>query len=161
MQQEPAPTAADLGDGELLCETLAFVIAAGQRAGLQGSASYAGAPVTDIVMGGSAVARVVASKADSIPVGAIVSSNGWQRFTVQPAKAVTMFEDGTSTDGLDPAHHIGVLGGNGLTAYFGFYEIGKPKAGETVLVSGAAGSVGHLVCQCAPPLRSGGMLQRG
>ena len=154
MQQEPAPTAADLGDGELLCETLAFVIAAGQRAGLQGSASYAGAPVTDIVMGGSAVARVVASKADSIPVGAIVSSNGWQRFTVQPAKAVTMFEDGTSADGLDPAHHIGVLGGNGLTAYFGFYEIGKPKAGETVLVSGAAGSVGHLVCQCAPPLCS-------
>ena len=154
MQQEPAPTADDLADGELLCETLAFVIAAGQRAGLQGSASYAGAPVTDIVMGGSAVARVVASKADSIPVGAIVSSNGWQRFTVQPAKAVTMFEDGTSTDGLDPVHHIGVLGGNGLTAYFGFYEIGKPKAGETVLVSGAAGSVGHLVCQCAPPLCS-------
>ena len=55
---------------------------------------------------------------------------------------------------------VGVLGGNGLTAYFGFYEIGKPKAGETVLVSGAAGSVGHLVCQCAAPLRSGGMLHR-
>ena len=100
------------------------------------------------------MARVVASKADSVPVGAIVSSNGWQRFTVQPASSATMFEDGTSADGLDPAHHIGVLGGNGLTAYFGFYEIGKPKAGETVLVSGAAGSVGHLVCQCAPPLCS-------
>ena len=58
-----------------------------------------------------------------------------------------IFEEGT--DGLDPVHHIGVLGGNGLTAYFGLLHIGVPKAGETVLVSGAAGSVGHLVCQLA------------
>ena len=40
---------------------------------------------------------------------------------------------------------MGVLGIAGLTAYFGLLEIGKPKAGETVVVSGAAGSVGELV----------------
>ena len=96
----PAPTADSLEDGELLCETIAFVIAAGQRAGLQGSASYAGAPVTDVVMGGGSISRVVASKDGSVPVGTMVSSNGWERFTVQKAKGVQIFEEGT--DGLDP-----------------------------------------------------------
>ena len=147
LQRVPAPSAESLADGEVLCETIAFVIAAGQRAGLQGSASYAGAPVTDVVMGGGSISRVVASNDSSVGVGAMVSSNGWERFTVQKAKGLTVYEEGD--DGLDPVHHIGVLGGNGLTAYFGLLDVGKPQAGETVLVSGAAGSVGHLVCQLA------------
>lgn len=135
------------GQGQVLCETIAFVIAAGQRAGLQGSASYAGAPVTGVVMGGSSISRVVASNDPSVSVGALVSSNGWARFTVQKATSLTQYEEGD--DGLDPVHHIGVLGVNGLTAYFGLLEVGKPKPGNTVVVSGAAGSVGHLVCQLA------------
>ena len=56
-----APTA---GDGEVLVRTLALTIGAGQRAGLQGSASYAGAPTTGIVMGGTGVGRVEASNVD-------------------------------------------------------------------------------------------------
>ena len=150
LQRVVAPTAASLKKGEVLCETIAFVIAAGQRAGLQGSASYAGAPVTGVVMGGSSVSRVVASNDPSVSAGALVSSNGWQRFTVQKAASIVQYEEGD--DGLDPAHHIGVLGTNGLTAYFGLLDIGKPKPGETVVVSGAAGSVGHLVCQLAKNL---------
>ena len=147
LQKLPAPTAESLDEGEILCETIAFVIAAGQRAGLQGSASYAGAPVTGVTMGGSSVSRVIASNDPGVPVGAMVSSNGWERFTVQKGEMVTQYEEGT--DGLDPVHHIGVLGGNGLTAYFGLLDVGKPQPGETVVVSGAAGSVGHLVCQLA------------
>lgn len=147
LQSVPAPTAKSLDKGQVLCETIAFVIAAGQRAGLQGSASYAGAPVTGVVMGGSSISRVVASKDSSICVGALVSSNGWERFTVQDAGSLTQYEEGC--DGLDPVHHVGVLGGNGLTAYFGLLDVGKPQPGETVVVSGAAGSVGHLVCQLA------------
>ena len=98
-------------------------------------------------MGGSSISRVVASNDTSVSVGAMVSSNGWERFTVQKASSLTQYEEGE--DGLDPVHHIGVLGGNGLTAYFGLLEVGKPKPGDTVVVSGAAGSVGHLVCQLA------------
>ncbi|MEZ5229388.1 MAG: zinc-binding dehydrogenase [Acidimicrobiales bacterium] len=49
----------------------------------------------------------------------------------------------------DPAHLLGVLGTNGLTAYFGLTEIGRPRGGETVMVSAAAGSVGHIVGQIA------------
>jgi len=69
------------GDGEVLCRTLAITIGAGQRAGLQGSASYAGAPTTGIVMGGSGVARVEASNDPSFAPGDLVTGpTGWQDY---------------------------------------------------------------------------------
>ena len=52
-------------------------------------------------------------------------------------------------EGIPPHLALSVLGGTGLTAYFGLLEIGQPKAGETVLVSGAAGSTGSFVGQIA------------
>ncbi len=139
----PAP-----GDGEVLCRTLAITIGAGQRAGLQGSASYAGAPRAGMVMGGTAVARVEASNADSVPVGKlVVCPAGWQDYSVHAAAKVRVV-DGVNDAG-DPAHQLGVYGTNGLTAYFGLFDVGEPKEGQTVLVSAAAGSVGHLVGQMA------------
>ena len=136
------------GDGEVLCRTLAITIGAGQRAGLQGSASYAGAPRAGIVMSGTAVARVEASNADSAPVGAlVVCPAGWQDYSVHAAAKVRVV-DGVNDAG-DPAHQLGVYGTNGLTAYFGLFDVGEPKEGQTVLVSAAAGSVGHLVGQMA------------
>ena len=131
--------------GEVLCRTLALTVGAGQRAGLQGSASYAGAPRSGVVMGGTAVARVVASNADGIPVGALATCPaGWQDYSVHPAGSVHV----VPPDG-DPAHHLGVYGTNGLTAYFGLFDLGAPASGQTVVVSAAAGSVGHLVGQMA------------
>jgi hypothetical protein len=50
---------------------------------------------------------------------------------------------------IDAIHYLGPLGVNGLTAYFGLLKVGQPEAGETVMVSAAAGSVGHLVGQMA------------
>ena len=141
--EAPAP-----GDGEVLCRTLAITIGAGQRAGLQGSASYAGAPRAGIVMGGTAVARVEASNDDSVPVGSlVVCPAGWQDYSVHAASKVRVVDHGNS-DG-DPAHHLGLYGTNGMTAYFGLFDVGQPKEGQTVLVSAAAGSVGHLVGQMA------------
>lgn len=137
--------AAQPGNGEVLCRTLVLTIGAGQRAGLQGSASYAGAPKTGIVMGGTAVARVEASNFPGIEPGAlVVCPAGWQDYSVHPGDRVTAVD----ADG-DPAHHLGVYGTNGLTAYFGLFEVGAPQAGQTVVVSAAAGSVGHLVGQMA------------
>src|SRR6188472_2498928 len=76
----PAP---EPGEGELLARTVALTIGAGQRAGLQGSASYAGAPVTGVVMGGTGVGRVEASNADGIAVGDLVTGpTGWQDYAV-------------------------------------------------------------------------------
>jgi NADPH-dependent curcumin reductase CurA len=133
------------GDGEVLCKTIALTIGAGQRAGLQGSASYAGAPRAGIVMGGTGVARVERSNAAGFAAGDIVvGPTGWQTFSsLKPATLRKV------TGSADPALHLGVLGTNGLTAYFGLLDVGAPKAGNTVVVSAAAGSVGHIVGQIA------------
>lgn len=136
------------GDGEVLCKTVAFTIGAGQRAGLQGSASYAGAPVAGRVMGGTGVARVTVSNDPAFGVGDLVRGDtGWQDYSVHRADRL-----GKVDASLDPAHHLGVLGTNGLTAYFGLTDLGRPMAGDTVLVSAAAGSVGHVVGQIAKVL---------
>ena len=136
------------GDGEVLCKTVAFTIGAGQRAGLQGSASYAGAPVAGRVMGGTGVARVIASNDPLFAIGDLVRGDtGWQDYSVHRADRLDKVEAA-----LDPAHHLGVLGTNGLTAYFGLTDLGRPTAGDTVLVSAAAGSVGHVVGQIAKVL---------
>lgn len=135
----------ECGDGQVLCRTLALTIGAGQRAGLQGSASYAGAPRAGIVMGGTGVARVEASNAAGFAIGdLVVGPTGWQTYASLAAKHLRKVPADT-----DPALHLGVLGTNGLTAYFGLIDIGQPKAGDTVVVSAAAGSVGHIVGQIA------------
>lgn len=141
---ETAPVPAP-GEGQVLCRTLALTIGAGQRAGLQGSASYAGAPQTGVVMGGTGVARVEESGSDAFRAGdLVVAPTGWQEYSVNEARQLRAIAPGG-----DPALHLGVLGTNGLTAYFGLLEIGQPKPGDTVLVSAAAGSVGHIVGQVA------------
>jgi NADPH-dependent curcumin reductase CurA len=132
-------------EGEVLCRTLALTIGAGQRAGLQGSASYAGAPRAGVVMGGTGVAVVEASRAAGFAPGdLVVGPTGWQTHSVHAASALRRVPAGA-----DPALHLGVLGTNGLTAYFGLLDLGRPRAGDTVVVSAAAGSVGHMVGQIA------------
>lgn len=133
------------GSDEILCRTLAISIDAGSRAGLQGSASYAGAPRTGVVMNGTVVARVEDSNLASFQPGDLVTCPaGWQDYSVQTTKTASLIP----ADG-DPARYLGVLGGTGLTAYFGLFNVGEPKSGETVVVSAAAGAVGHLVGQMA------------
>lgn len=134
-----------IGADEVLCRTLVLTVGAGTRAGLQGSASYAGAPTTGVVMNSSGVARVEASNSENFKKGDLVlCACGWQDYSVHADTAVTQV-----TDDIDIAHYLGALGTNGLTAYFGLLDVGQAKSGETVLVSAAAGSVGHLVGQMA------------
>ncbi|MDG2112478.1 MAG: NADP-dependent oxidoreductase, partial [Actinomycetota bacterium] len=133
------------GDGEVLLETLAITIGAGQRAGLQGSASYAGAAQADVVMGGTGVGRVVVSNHPDFGTGDLaMGPTGWQQFAALDARTITAVDAD-----LDPAILLGPLGTNGLTAYFGLLEVGAPQTGDTVVVSAAAGSVGHTVGQIA------------
>ena len=137
----PAPTP---GDGQVLCRTLAITIGAGQRARLQG-VSYAAAAQEGEVMDGSGVARVEASNAPAYAVGDLVAGRtGWQDYAVLDAADIEPVEAGT-----DPALQLGGLGINGLTAYFGLLDVGAPQPGETVVVSAAAGSVGHIAGQIA------------
>ena len=159
--EAPAPTEADLAEGEVLCEVVAVTMGAGQRAGLQGASPTSQPIGENLVMAqgrNGGIARVRASRAPAVPVGSLVRcDSGWQQWHVQSATApagsaqmvLEILEEGDSGVLADPAVHTGLFGSNGMTAYFFLTEWGRPAAGETVLVSAAAGSVGHIVCQLA------------
>ncbi|MFK4583625.1 NADPH-dependent curcumin reductase CurA [Bradyrhizobium ottawaense] len=131
-------------DGEVLLRVRYISLDAANRAWMHG-ATYRSAVEANSVMAGGAIAEVVSSKADGLAAGDIVfGDTGWQEFAAVPAKHLTKMPK------LEPMTHLlSVFGIAGLTAYFGLLEIGKPKEGETVVVSAAAGSVGSIVGQIA------------
>jgi NADPH-dependent curcumin reductase CurA len=98
------------------------------------------------VMRAGGIGRVIDSRHAGYPVGELVSGVfGVQRYAVSDGQGARRVD--TS---LAPAPvHLGVLGMTGLTAYFGLLDIGRPQAGQTVVVSGAAGAVGSVVGQIA------------
>lgn len=132
------------GDGEVLLKTRYISLDAANRAWMQG-ATYRAALAAGDVMAGGAVAEVVESRSPNLAPGDMVfADTGWQEYAVLPGKRLHRLPD------LKPITHlISVYGVAGLTAYFGLLECGKPQAGETVVVSAAAGSVGSLVGQIA------------
>ena len=135
----------EIVQNEILVKTISFAITAGTRAGLQGSASYAGAPTTGIVMNCTGIGEIIQSNDQDFPVGRnVLTQTGWQEYSVQKKESLTLLREG-----IDPSLYLGPLGINGLTAYFGLLEVGQPQAGETVMISAAAGSVGHMVGQIA------------
>ena len=81
-------------------------------------------------MGGTGVGRVEASNADGIAVGDLVTGpTGWQDYAVLAAKDARVVDAD-----VDPALHLSLFGINGLTAYFGLFDVGQPQPGETVVV---------------------------
>jgi NADPH-dependent curcumin reductase CurA len=103
-------------------------------------------PVGD-VMRAFAAGEIVGSRHPDWKVGELAAGMfGWQRFAVSDGSNVTRRIDETD---LPLSASLGVLGLNGVTAYFGLLEIGQPKPGETVVVSTAAGAVGSCVGQIA------------
>ena len=137
--QMPSPT-----DGDALLRVRYISLDAANRAWMQG-ATYREAVVGGSVMAGGAIAEVVESKAPGLAAGDLVfADTGWQDFAVLPGKRLTKLPK------VEPLTHLlSVYGIAGLTAYFGLLNIAEPKAGETVVVSAAAGSVGSLVGQIA------------
>ena len=131
-------------DGEVLVRVKLVSLDAANRAWMQG-ATYRSAVTAGTVMAGGGVAEVVEAKAPGFAPGDLVfADTGWQQFAALPAKALTRLPK------VEPLTHlVSVFGIAGLTAYFGLLEIGQPKAGETVVVSAAAGAVGSLVGQIA------------
>lgn len=132
------------GEGEVLLKILYVSLDAANRAWMQG-ATYRAAIEAGDVMAGGALAEVVASKAAHLAPGDLVfADTGWQEYAVLPAKRLAKIPR------IEPLTHLlSVYGVAGLTAYHGLLECGAPKAGETVVVSAAAGSVGSIVGQIA------------
>jgi len=131
-------------DGEALLRVRFISLDAANRAWMHG-ATYRSAVEANTVMAGGAIAEVVVSRSPSLAAGDIVfGDTGWQDYAAVSAKHLTKMPK------MEPLTHLlSVYGIAGLTAYFGLLEIGKPKAGETVVVSAAAGSVGSIVGQIA------------
>ena len=131
-------------DGEALLRVRYISLDAANRAWMHG-ATYRAAVEANTVMAGGGIAEVVSSKAPELAAGDIVfGDTGWQDYAVVRAKHLTKMPK------IEPMTYLlSVYGIAGLTAYFGLLDVGKPKAGETVVVSAAAGSVGSIVGQIA------------
>ena len=104
-----------------------------------------------MTMMGSSLAVVEQSRNPDFPEGArIVIYAGWvERGVADSAKMSGMSQPAPDTAGLSPSLALGALGMPGNTAYFGLLELCQPEAGQTVVVSGAAGAVGSIVGQIA------------
>ncbi len=135
----PAPA-----EGEVLVKIRLISLDAANRAWMQG-ATYRSALEAGQVMAGGALAEVVQSRAPGLAPGDLVfGDTGWQEMACLPAARLQKVAR------REPITHLlSVYGVAGLTAYFGLLRVGRPKAGETVVVSAAAGSVGCFVGQIA------------
>lgn len=136
-----------IGDGDVLVRTRYISLDAANRAWMWG-ATYRSAVKAGEVMAGGALAEVVESKAPGFAAGDLVwGDTGWQDYAAVNGKHLAKL--GQAPAGQPITYLLSVYGVAGLTAYFGLLECGQPKAGETVVVSAAAGSVGSLVGQIA------------
>jgi NADPH-dependent curcumin reductase CurA len=131
-------------EGEALLHVRYISLDAANRAWMHG-ATYRAAVEANTVMAGGGIAEVVSSRAPGLAPGDLVfGDTGWQDYAAVPVRHLTKLPK------VEPMTHLlSVYGIAGLTAYFGLLDVGKAKAGETVVVSAAAGSVGSIVGQIA------------
>lgn len=138
------PTA---GEGELLIKVLYLAVEPAMRGWMENRADYVAPLELGDIMRGYGTGEVIESNNPDYPVGTRVSGGfGWQEYLVSDGKSVPLQ---VIAEDIDLPAAMGVLGVTGLTAYFGLYEIGQPKKGDTILVSGAAGATGSVVVQLA------------
>ena len=141
MREAPMP---EIGEGQALVKTLLMSIDAANRAWMAGP-TYREQVMPGDVMHTYMIGQVVESNSPDYKPGEIVTAEaGWADYC-----AVDAAKLGKTIDHRPLSNLHSVLGIAGLTAYFGLLDIGQPKEGDTVLVSGAAGSVGTFVGQIA------------
>ncbi|MCL6516766.1 NADP-dependent oxidoreductase [Alicyclobacillus sp.] len=136
----------ELRDGELLLRTLWLSVDPYMRGRMNDVKSYTPPfPVGEPIRGGG-IGEVVESRHPAFRPGDLVTGDlPWQRHAVSDGRGIRAVPAG-----LTPVTAaLGVVGMTGLTAYFGLLEIGRPKPGETVVISGAAGAVGGVAGQIA------------
>jgi len=136
----------DIKDGEVLVKNTWMSVDPYMRGRMIDRKSYVPPFQLGKVLEGHAVGKVLQSKNDKFAEGDLVLSMlGWREAFVSNGEGLQKLD----TFGLPEQAFLGVAGMPGLTAWGGLLQIGQPKEGETVFVSGAAGAVGSLVCQIA------------
>lgn len=133
-------------NGELLLKSKFISVDPYMRSRMSDAKSYVPPFQVGKPLDGGVVAEVIESRHPDFVAGDTVLGHlQWKE--IQTVNATTVNKLDKSVAPL--SFYLGVLGIPGLTAYFGLQEIGKPVAGETIVVSGAAGAVGMAVCQIA------------
>ncbi len=151
-----APTAADFRlehdpvpepeAGQVLLRTLYLSLDPYMRGRMSDGPSYAPPVAIGDVMVGGTVSRVEASRHPDFKVGQrVLGYAGWQDYALSDGKGLTPLY----AEDAHPSRALGVLGMPGFTAYMGLLDIGRPVAGETVVVAAASGAVGSVVGQIA------------
>ena len=146
-RESPMPQP-DLAAGEILVRNLYLGFDPAMRGWVNDARSYIPPVALGEPMRAVTVAEVVASENVSYPVGCLVQGMyGWQDYAI--ASPGDMVAPMPLPEGTPPTVPLSVLGMTSVTAYFGLLDVGRPKAGETVVVSGAAGATGSMVAQIA------------
>lgn len=141
--EEEMPEAAS---GQVLLKTLYVSVDPYLRGRMTSAKSYIPPFELNKPLQSTLVAEVVASNNDNFKVGDHITGNlAWKEFQVSDGSGLNKVDSNVAS----LSAYLGVLGMTGLTAYFGLTEIAHPKAGETVVISGAAGAVGSIAGQIA------------
>ena len=137
----PAPVT-----GEFVVEISHLSIDPAMRGWMSARPSYMPPVEIGAVMRAGAIGRIIASEHPGFAVGEhVYGTFGVQEYAVSDGRGVVKVD----TSLADLPVYLGVLGMTGLTAYFALLDVGKPKEGDTVVVSGAAGAVGSVAGQIA------------
>ena len=142
--ERPVP---EIAHGEVLVRNQFLSVEPAMRGWVSSVGNYSEPVAIGAVMRALTVGRVVASKLADYSIGEYVTGMfGWQDYALATAQNI---DRKVPAPGLPISTALGVLGINGCASYFGLLDVGQPKAGETVVVSTAAGSVGSCVGQIA------------
>jgi NADPH-dependent curcumin reductase CurA len=141
LAETPVP---EPGPGQLLVRNEYLAFEPAMRGWMEDRPSYLPPVGLGEVMRGATVGRVETSQAEGFEPGDVVTGMlGWQEWAVADS-GVSKLPPGT-----DPELALSVLGATGITAYFGVLDVGRINAGETFVVSGAAGATGSVAGQIA------------
>jgi NADPH-dependent curcumin reductase CurA len=139
----------EVQDGQALIRVDYISVDPGMRSRLSGD-SYAPALALGATIESAGIGKVVASRNAKLKEGALVWGGfGWQSQLISDGRGIQALDPELYKDKIKPTSAIGLFGIPGLTAFFGLFEIGKPKQGNTVVISSAAGTVGATAGQIA------------
>jgi NADPH-dependent curcumin reductase CurA len=147
MVETPLPQP-DMPAGEVLIKTLMLGFDPAMRGWLRDERSYLPPVAIGEPMRASGVGQVLQSENPDLPVGTLVQGLlNWQEYSLGGPNS--MIPPRLVPEGTPPNLPLSVFGTTSITAYFGLLDVGQPVAGDTVLVSGAAGATGSMVAQIA------------
>jgi NADPH-dependent curcumin reductase CurA len=133
------------GEGEMLLKTHYLAFDPAQKGWMENVADYVAPMHIGDVMRGSAVVEVIESKNSKFSVGTMLAGTSiWSEYRVSNGEGLNPVEPGLPATAM-----LSILGTTGMTAWCGLFKIGRPIAGDVVIVSGAAGATGSLVGQLA------------